>query len=95
MLLQFKKDFKRERRKDESGSFDKDRILTIAPEGLTVEIGGQRTHYTWDQIVTTGSDRKHVYIVLGGVLHYVIPLSAFSDENESQTFMESIARYRT
>ena len=93
MLLQFKKDFKREVRKDKEGLFDMDRVLAIAPEGLTVEIGSQRSEYSWDQIDTAGKDMHHVYILLTGVLHYVIPLSAFSDENEADTFLKTIASY--
>lgn len=94
VLLQFKRDFKRERRKDETGMFEKDRILTVEPDGLTVDIGDQRTDYTWGEVVYAGKDKKNVYIIMGGVLHYVIPLNAFTDENESNAFLESIASYR-
>lgn len=94
VILQFKKDFKRERRKNEAGLFDKNRILSIAPEGLTVRIGNDQTHYTWYRIETVGRDRKHIYLVLDSVLHYVIPISAFSDESEADTFLETIESYR-
>lgn len=94
VILQFKKDFKRERRKDKSGLFDQDRILSISPEGLTVRIGNDQTLYPWDRVEVTGRDRKHVYIVLTGVLHYVIPLSAFYDDTEADTFLNTIAAYR-
>jgi len=94
VLVQFKKDFKRERRKDEDGLFDKDRILSIAPNGITVDIGSQQNHYDWDQVDITGKDSKYIYIILKGVLHYIIPLSAFSDEKETTAFLESIASYR-
>ena len=95
VLLQFKRDFKRERRKDESGMFDKDRIMTVDAEGLTVEIGTQETRYSWDRIGATGQDRKHVFIVTNGVLHYVIPLSAFSKNEDPKAFLDAIATYRT
>lgn len=94
VLLQFKKDFKRERRKDDSGMFDKERIMSVDPDGLTVDIGGQRSHYTWDQVKYTGKDQKHVYIILSGVLHYVIPISAFTDDHDPEDFLEAIAAYR-
>jgi hypothetical protein len=94
VLVQFKRDFKKERRKNDGGAFEKERIMTVAQEGLTVDIDGRRTHYTWDRIVYTGKDRKHVYILLSGVLHYVIPLSAFSGDLEPEAFLESIASYR-
>lgn len=95
VMLQFKKDFKRERRKDESGSFEKDRILRIALEGISVRIDGETVHYQWDEVDTAGRDRKHLYIVLTGVLHYVIPISAFSEEKEADNFLRKIASYRT
>jgi hypothetical protein len=94
VLVQFKRDFKKERRKNDGSAFEKERIMTVAPDGLTVNIDGRRTHYTWDRIVYTGKDRKHVYILLSGVLHYVIPLSAFSGDLAPEAFLESIASYR-
>jgi hypothetical protein len=94
VLLQFKKDFKRERRKNDTDMFEKERIMTIAPDGLTVEIGEQRTHYTWDHVAYMGKDRKHVYILLTGMLHYVIPLSAFSNHSP-EALLEAIDTYRS
>jgi hypothetical protein len=94
VLLQFKKDFKRERRKDDQGLFDKDRILTITPDGLKINIGNTRNQYAWDQVAMVGYDRKLLYIILKGVLHYVIPLSAFADENEALLFLDSIESHR-
>ncbi|MGD9364779.1 MAG: YcxB family protein [Desulfobacteraceae bacterium] len=93
VLLQFKRDFKRERRKDDKGLFDKDRILTIAPDGLKISIGDTLNQYAWDQVVMVGHDRKLLYIILKGVLHYVIPLSAFADENEALLFLDRIESY--
>ena len=75
--------------------FDKDRIMTVDAEGLTVEIGTQETRYSWDRIGATGQDRKHVFIVTNGVLHYVIPLSAFSKNEDPKAFLDAIATYRT
>jgi hypothetical protein len=94
VLLQFRKDFTRERRKDKTGQFDKERIFDIAPSGVTIRVGAQQTRYTWDQVERSGQDRKHVYVVLKGVLHYVIPISAFTDPNEVALFLETIAAYR-
>lgn len=93
VLLQFKKDFKRERRKNNTNMFEKERIMTIAPDGLTVDVGEQRTRYTWDQVVYAGKDSKHVYILLTGMLHYVIPLSAFSNHSP-EALLEAIETYR-
>lgn len=95
VLLQFRKDFKRERRRDEAGLFDKDRVMRIAPGGLTVTIGEQRMQYTWDQLEKIGRDNQHVYILVKGILHYVIPLSAFTNEKEVTIFLDSISSYRT
>lgn len=93
VIVQFRKDFKRERRKDETGQFDKDRILRINPDGLEVQVGLEQTQYDWDQLEWAGRDRKHVYILLKGVLHYVIPVTAFSDENAVTQFLEAIASH--
>lgn len=93
VLLQFKRDFKRERRKDDLGLFDRDRILTIAPDGLKISIGDTQNQYAWDQVVMVGHDRKLLFIILKGVLHYVIPLSAFADESEVLLFLDRIESY--
>ncbi len=93
VIVQFKRDFKRERRKNPGGAFDKERVLTVNPDGLAVDIDGQRAHHTWDKIIYTGKDRQNVYILLEGVLHYVIPLSAFSGDVVPEAFLESIASH--
>ena len=95
VIVQFRKDFKRERRKDETGQFDRDRILRITPDGLSVQIGLEQTQYQWDELEMAGRDPKHVYLLLRGVLHYVIPLSAFSDENEADHFLDTVESYRS
>jgi hypothetical protein len=94
VLLQFKRDFKRERRKDEKRLFDKRRRLEIMEDGIVVDIGGNRNRYRWDEVETVGMDRRHIYIVMTGVLHYVIPLSAFPNPGEAGRFMETIQHCR-
>lgn len=95
VLLQFRKDFKRERRRDDQGLFDEDRIMRIAPGGLTVEVGTQHTHHHWSKVEMTGRDRRYVYIILTGVLHYIIPVSAFSNDTEVGNFLDAIEDYRS
>jgi hypothetical protein len=41
VIVQFKKDFRREQRKDEINLFDRDRIMTIDTDGFRVLIGSQ------------------------------------------------------
>lgn len=94
VLLQFRKDFKRELHKDDAGLFAKDRVLRIAPKDLTVTVGNQQMRYTWDQLEKTDRDGQNVYILLKGMLHYVIPLAAFTDEHEVAAFLDAIASYR-
>lgn len=94
VLLQFRKDFKRERRKDAEGLFEKERVLSIDPSGLEVEIGVQQSQYEWDEVDMAGQDKLHVYIILKGVLHYVIPQTAFANEGETDIFLNKIESYR-
>lgn len=94
VLLQFRKDFKREHQKDEEGLFEKDRVLSIEPSALSVAIGEQRNQYAWDEVEITGQDKHHVYIILKGVLHYVIPVGAFANEGEPDIFLKNIESYR-
>jgi hypothetical protein len=90
VVLQFKKDFKRERRRDESGLFDRDRIVSVDDRGMSVRTGPRHIDYTWDQLQMIGRDNKYIYIVLRGILHYVVPISAFNDQQASEAFFESI-----
>ncbi len=94
VLVQFKRDFKRERRKDKQGLFDRDRILRIDADGFDISIGTDTTHHDWDQVELTGKDRKHIYIVLKGLLHHVIPLSALNDPADADRLLQAIASYR-
>jgi hypothetical protein len=94
VLLQFRKDFKRERRKDKEGRFDRQRVMSISPSGITVDIGAQQSRYAWDEVDMTGQDKHHVYIILTGVLHYVIPQTAFTNEGKADQFLKKIENYR-
>ena len=94
VLLQFRKDFKREYRKDKDGLFEKERVLSIGPSGLLVEIGEQQSRYAWNEVELTGQDKHYVYIILTGVLHYIIPLTAFANEGEPDLFLSHIESYR-
>lgn len=94
VLLQFRKDFKRERRKDKEGLFDRERVLSIGPSGLTVEIGTQKSQYAWDEVDMSGQDKHHVYIILKGVLHYIIPQTAFHNKGDADKFLKKIERHR-
>ena len=94
VLLQFKRDFKRERRKDKTGLFDLPRTLAIGPEGITAKIGPNDNRHGWHEVSTSGRDSKYIYIVLTGVLHYVVPLASFADRTEADRFMAMIEQYR-
>ena len=94
VLLQFRKDFKREQRKDEEGLFEKERVLSIDPSGIMVEIGVQESQYEWDEVDMVGQDKHYVYIILTVVLHYVIPQAAFAAEGETNKFLKKIESYR-
>ena len=95
VLMQFKKDFKREDRRDESGTFHKDRVLSIDPNGFTIRSGAGETACGWDQVDLIGNDTKYIYIVLKSVLHHVVPLSAFSDREESDQFLTAMRTFQS
>ncbi len=94
VLVQFRRDFKREQRKDNLGMFEKDRVLNIDRNGMRVSIGSNENLYTWDQVELTGRDGKHLYIILKGLLHYVIPLSALEDPTQAERIIATIDAYR-
>lgn len=94
VLLQFRKDFKRERRKDKDGLFERERVFSIDSSGIKVEIGTQQSQYAWDEVDMAGQDEHYVYIILTGVLHYVIPQTAFTNEGEAGQFLKEIDSHR-
>ena len=95
VILQFKKDFKRERRKDGLNMFDRDRMLRLDDGGLLVTIGSQENRYAWNDVETTGQDKKNIYILLKGVLHYVIPKSAWDNTDQAAEFYHTLEANRT
>jgi hypothetical protein len=95
VILQFKKDFKRERRKDALNMFDRDRILRLDDDGLLIAIGSQENCYAWNDVETTGQDKKNIYILLKGVLHYVIPKSAWDNTDQAAEFYQTLEANRT
>ena len=94
VIMQFKKDFKRERRKDDINLFDRDRILTIDENGFQVMIGNQDNQYAWNEVEATGQDKHNIYILLNGVLHYVIPKSAWEDPEQALRFFKNLETFR-
>jgi hypothetical protein len=94
VILQFKKDFRREKRKDEIDSFDRDRIMTIDTDGFRVLIGSQENRYNWNEVEAVGRDKGNIYILLNGVLHYVVPKSAWEDPAQSEQFFNTLQNYR-
>ena len=89
-LLQFKREFKREMSKDDSGDFHAERILQVSPDGLTMDAVGGRQHLEWSRIEGVGQDSRHIYILVKGVLHYVVPKTAFADADHAQAFFETL-----
>ena len=95
VLVQFRKDFRREDRRDKTGAFHRDRTMSIDASGITVNSGNGQNSHTWDQVELVNRDAKYVYIVLKGVLHHVIPLSAFRDANHTEQFMTATQTFRS
>ncbi len=94
VIVQFKKDFRRERRKNDTHSFDRDRMLTIDADGFQVRIGSQENRYDWSEVEAVGRDKHNIYILLDGVLHYVIPKSAWADPDQSEQFFNALQSHR-
>lgn len=94
VILQFKKDFRREKRKDETNLFDRERMMTIDTDGLRVLIGSRENRYDWSEVEAVGQDKNNVFILLKGVLHYVIPKTAWEDPDQSEQFFDTLQRYR-
>jgi hypothetical protein len=94
VIVQFKKDFRRERRKDEINLFDRDRIMTIDTDGFRVLIGSQENRYEWREVEAVVQDKNNIYILLTGILHYVIPKSAWENPDQSEQFFNTLQSYR-
>ncbi|MEJ2038334.1 MAG: YcxB family protein [Desulfosarcinaceae bacterium] len=93
VLMQFKKDFKREERRDESGAFHKSRVLSIDPRGFSLATGARDHRYSWNQVQHIDRDANYLYIVLEGVLHHIIPLSAFKNQETADKFVSTMIAY--
>jgi hypothetical protein len=94
VIQQFKKDFRREKRKDDINLFDRDRVMTIDTDGFRVLIGSQENRYDWSEVEAVDQDKHNIYILLKGVLHYVIPKSAWEDPDQSDQFFNTLQSYR-
>lgn len=94
VIQQFKKDFKKELRKDEENSFAQPRIMQITKEHLEVSTGNHHQAHPWSTIEWTGQDERRLYLVTSGVLHYTIPKTTFQDEEEMQIFLKLVDTYR-
>lgn len=94
VIVQFKKDFRRERRKDDNHSFDRDRMMTIGADGFQVRIGSLENRYDWSDVEAVGQDKNNIYILLNGVLHYVIPKSAWADPDQPEQFFDALQSHR-
>lgn len=94
VLMQFRKDFKRENRRDGTGAFHSERILHVSPSGLRLRMGQIENRIGWDQVARIDRDSRYIYILLTGVLHHVIPVSAFADAQAPDRFLETARSYQ-
>ena len=94
VMMQFKKDFKRGLRKDPDSVFHRQKAITIAPEEFSVEMGGHTNDHRWDSVELISADERYVYMVLKGVMHYVVPKNSFESSDDAKRFMERIREYR-
>ncbi len=94
VIQQFKKDFKKELRKDEENSFSQPRIMQITPQHFEVSTGDHNQSHPWSTVEWTGQDERLLYLITKGILHYAIPKSTFKDEEEMQIFLKLVDTYR-
>jgi hypothetical protein len=94
VIQQFKRDFKKELRRDEENSFAQPRILQISPEHLAVSTGDNHNSHPWPTVEWTGQDARLLFIITKGVLHYAVPKSVFQDAEEMEIFLKLVDTYR-
>jgi len=94
VIQQFKKNFKKELRKDEEKSFAQPRIMQISPEHLEVSPGDNHQAHPWPSVEWTGQDERLLCIITKGVLHYAVPKNVFLDDEEMQIFLKLVDTYR-
>jgi hypothetical protein len=94
VILQFKKDFKKELGKDEENSFAQTRIMQIHPEALEVSTGDNHQRHPWSSVEWTGQNERLLFIITNGFMHYAIPKTVFQDGEEMQIFLKLVDTYR-
>ncbi len=90
VVLQFKKDLKKEMRRDTHNSLLAERQLKISPDGIEARMEARISNFTWDQVEYINHDDQYLYFVMKGLLHFIIPKSAFADEAQLNMFLEAL-----
>ena len=91
VVMKYKKDLKNNMPKGADGNGLVRRSMALNPDGLGFEAGGQEHRYAWADLEAVEADADNVYVMPEGLMHFVIPKSAFSPE-QLQEFMETLKR---
>ena len=67
------------------------RAVTLLDDGLEFESEGMTLRYAWSGLEAVEADQDNLYVMPDGLMHYVIPKSAFGPD-QLREFMETLHR---
>jgi len=68
--------------------------LEITPDGLVGTSPTSSSKHQWEAVTAVETDRNNLYIFLGKLKAYVIPLASFKDESSKNGFLTSLETFR-
>ncbi|NLL71658.1 MAG: YcxB family protein [Epulopiscium sp.] len=67
--------------------------LWITEEGIHKKGTSGETKTKWETVEKIARDKEHLYIYIGSLAAYIIPLRAFVEESEKEMFVNIIQKY--
>ena len=62
--------------------------LILSDDGINVISDSSEVRTRWEGIERISQGKEHIYIYIGSVAAYVVPIRAFADKSEKQKFLE-------
>jgi len=90
VVVQFRRDLKREVKKDTTRSLFQPRILRLTETGISIDTSGTVADYDWSKVVHVGTDKRYLYVITDGVLHYAVPRRAAADDTQWEQFVAAV-----